>query len=645
MVPLAGDGEVHHYDSNIEFLPRENSEIIDNDYDSHIINTGNENVYALTPHETFGKSGNGVKIGVLEVTEQSTGGTIYDANSSFINGLNITSYSSENPSIVIYDTSSHATNVITVLAGIPTTLNGTTYQGIAPNADIYYANLSWFDATLYPFASIDSIEFESSLTWFKDKNVDIINMSFGFPSNTYSNFDAMLDYYINMYNFIVVVSAGNYDSSLPTPETRVTSPSLSYNCITVGNLSFTKTYNKYDIADSSSFGDNSNSPNKPDLCMFGTKIYNGSDSFSGTSFSAPFVSGTIACMLEAKNSLRDKPDTIKSILTATAMENLVSSNNSNDLVGSTNTSFYGGIASYRSLRDKSGAGLLSIIGAINTATNSSQVYRFCYKYYNNTIQPSWSTQYFYLEEGQSIEASLVFNTYLSKKDDTNAYNVNYNLEVLDENSNTIASINSTDQNVEAAKFTSTSDGYYKFKLSIVVDNSNFNNMYSSNMQNAIDLSRVNMYATLTLTCGCEGAKLLLSNVNGHAHDVYCSCCGFHCIETNDFCNLSSVFHGFHITHYLFYKFNYSNLVSYNECSLEFSYMYNEAQENSIGTSVIDFELDSEQTIYDNDLVRVKQVYYWIIVSDPYNIDIYTKHQGFYVIQDLTTNSFTLEFIN
>ena len=130
--------------------------------------------YYMTPHDTLGYNGAGIRIGVLESRyalkeNDSNEESLFDgyyidlSNPHLANRGIITN-------IPVGDVCKHASSVLSVLAGSPVTVNGVTYQGVATGAAIYYTN-DYGDQT--------HLAYENAFEWFIDNNVSVVNISWG----------------------------------------------------------------------------------------------------------------------------------------------------------------------------------------------------------------------------------------------------------------------------------------------------------------------------------------------------------------------------------------------------------------------------------------------------------------------------------
>lgn len=207
-----------------------------------------------------------------------------------------------------------------------TTINGHKHQGIAPYANTILAHKDTIEEV------ISFIEFLIT-----DQKCTIINMSGGFEyselkSYNSSYFDKWLDIIISKYNVLFVKSAGNKD--------YITSPGNSINSIVVGNLETKEEYFSSIVHKSTNLCMREHSGyiqqpfslnNKPDICAPGTYlefpfiIPNSTTYFpftkyypTGTSFSAPIITGVIALICEAYPKLQNNYLVIKAIILLSA---------------------------------------------------------------------------------------------------------------------------------------------------------------------------------------------------------------------------------------------------------------------------------------------------------------------------------------
>ncbi|MEM0324669.1 MAG: S8 family serine peptidase [Candidatus Aenigmatarchaeota archaeon] len=276
-----------------------------------------------TSFENLNLTGNNVKIAILD-----TGIDIYhrDLNYSLDSWkcfYSINENVIENNWSYCNDDNGHGTHVAGIIAArylgnISKCFEG--YPcGIAPNATLFIAKV--FDSNGYA----NLIDILNALEWAVNNSVDIVSMSFGIDLSSFGLnscyplgnssleraiylFNSLLDEISIKYNIIFVASIGNNPNS-------ISSPACAKNVIGVGAINKNR-----DIAYFSSRGPIDNRI-KPDIVAPGVNInstfpINSYKSLSGTSMSAPFVSGALAILIEAlrENNISFSSQELKAIL-------------------------------------------------------------------------------------------------------------------------------------------------------------------------------------------------------------------------------------------------------------------------------------------------------------------------------------------
>ncbi len=380
-----------------------------------------------------GLSGRGVVVGILEA-----GGIIDENNPNF----------KERPLVNVRrewyykeTVSKHATAVASIAAG---------KFGIAKECKLLSVELAGNPI--------------SETEWMLKKNVNIINNSWGYdyPSGNYDSTSTYFDYIVHNNWVTIVKSAGNYGNE---NEPNVSSPGLGYNVVTVGATTSSGHY----IADYSSYQENF-SISKPTIVApsgvnFKDNPY-GNEYIEGTSFSAPIVTGLIALYMEKYPALKVYPEYVLSLITAsaTAIDNQ-----------------FGDEADTSGLRDKTGAGLVNFENFNSTYNNS-----LCFSNPNNNICKI-KEHSMYLNKDQSIRISLAWIISATGSVDTNLV-TDYDLFVLDNYGNTVASSCSGGNNIEFIDYKAKTSGTYKIVI----------NQYSS--------KRIDKTEFLSLSWCCLNSK-------------------------------------------------------------------------------------------------------------------------------------------
>ena len=226
-------------------------------------------------------TGQGIKVGVVESGIPNNTANLKEGYYTFLH--------------------SRATKHATVVSSI---IGGTT--GIAENVYFYFAS---------------SVGFVENLnTLINTYEMNIVNMSFGKTlQGYYTDREACIDDIVCSTGCTIVKSAGNNGDKLDW-ESRyfVTSPGCAMNAITVGSIDYNK-----NIRHSSSWFTSSGFLLKPDVVAPGGILWDIDNipnidgnvvGHSGTSFSAPMVTGTIALLMEEFPMLKINPALVKSVV-------------------------------------------------------------------------------------------------------------------------------------------------------------------------------------------------------------------------------------------------------------------------------------------------------------------------------------------
>ena len=167
-------------------------------------------------------------------------------------------------------------------------------------------------AKMCPDAKLLSVEIfgnaVSEIDWMLDRNVNVINMSFGEenPTGNYSSDSAYMDYIVNTYKITIVASVGNNGEDTG----YVANPALGYNVIGVGSSSVVNPNVVYFSAYKEI-----NGPDKPNILAPGISI--NIEPFyyqSGTSISAPIVTSCVALLMEERTDLTIHPEYVLALM-------------------------------------------------------------------------------------------------------------------------------------------------------------------------------------------------------------------------------------------------------------------------------------------------------------------------------------------
>ncbi len=184
------------------------------------------------------------------------------------------------------DSHGHGTHVAGVVG-----LNHSQYKGVSEGVELYDLKV------LNEEGVGNSSDIMEALDHAIDNDVDVVNMSFGAEVDECDGTDVLSRAIDNamQYGTISVVSAGNSG-----PEERsINLPGCAENAVTIGSVD-----SQSSLSDFSSRGPTADDRTKPDLVAPGESIVSSSlnDNFrtlSGTSMSAPHVTGAISLLMEA----------------------------------------------------------------------------------------------------------------------------------------------------------------------------------------------------------------------------------------------------------------------------------------------------------------------------------------------------------
>ena len=432
---------------------------VDNSILSEICSsTANSNIGATYLRETssINATGAGIKIGMIENgLPDLTTGYFTNTKMHLVNDQ-YTAADEEYRQKYI----EHATLVAAIMVGKSTTYGDTTYRGVAPDADLYYGTSS------------TKTHFYNLVEQFIDLGVNIINRSGGFSSNgVYSDITKWVDHIAFQHDIHFVAAAGNFSNN----DIYVLTPGLGFNVITVGNASdgdgslgnnivapsdiSNLVLSGTALSDRSSYKATYNGTEvyKPDICAYGTNIQFAALEKSGTSFSAPQVTGIVAQLCQKYSSLLTDNSGVKAILATSAMYKT----ETNAGTRHNNTILY----------DKMGAGIVNARCAYNI--------KYAGKVHNATLSPTATTytftinvpsSYDYLRLGMTwIKKNSVSGSQHENSTATDAPLADYKLEIY-YGTNTSGTARAFSDapctNLEILQFTPTQYGTYTVKVTL-----------------------------------------------------------------------------------------------------------------------------------------------------------------------------------
>lgn len=376
----------------------------------------------------YGNAGSGVKIGQIEAEW----------------GIpNINDPDLQNSSITLGyggNVSEHATNVAKVLVAQNNSYGN---NGLAP------------DAMLYSTGYSDEASFYVGIEWLLNQGVNVINCSAGcLNGGTYDTKCEYIDHIATNHDVHFVASSGNQDP-------YVNSPGMAYNAITVGafdDLGTPLVHSDDILWSGSNYEETSGGarPEKPNLVAPGVHIFPwGSnpqmDMGTGTSFSAPQVTGTIAQLCSYQSALKVKQTTIGAILLASSARKVQGALGTGDIGDYFNT-LVPRVQNNPQLSDKEGVGKLDSRYARGIVS-----YNHCWSYTISSSSFPYSKLVYINASTNSLTRIAIF--WLKR----NAYSLSdLDLAIKDPNGNAIPTAISTlnNNNYEIVQFIPSISGNY-----------------------------------------------------------------------------------------------------------------------------------------------------------------------------------------
>lgn len=442
-----------------------------------------------SPNYNYGNGfkGTGVKIGIIEVDREFDENCPQLSSKVDNNLFYVENHYNDETEVVPSGDKIHATRVTTIICGQKCVVNGEAYEGIVPNATVYFTTNKYVDKD----GRTDHSTLLNAINMLVGTyGVSVINHSGGgYIGGYYASLDKEVDAICYQTNVTFVVAAGNIkpkDENVLPWGLAVSSPAKGYNVISVGNVvtinsNHQKLNGPYEVHEDSFYEQSAYVTNKPDLVAPGTNIYyvdspghlnTDPKTSTGNSFSAPMVTGVVAQLHQVNQSLKSNPTKTKALILAGADPTMVSTS-SNYAVDYNNLVF-----------EKSGLGMLNAVNSVNAALEGnfgSTTFNLrgtssnMHTYSGDAVQVGKQ----YLRAGEKIRVVLTFDKPEANLDVNVLYYNNVDLFLYGPNGNMVSSsvtpVDSTGapdvvNNVEVLEFTATTAGEYIIKAKLVTFN-------------------------------------------------------------------------------------------------------------------------------------------------------------------------------
>jgi hypothetical protein len=330
------------------------------------------------------------------------------------------------------------------------------WVGYAPQASILMANSS---------------SYTSSYSWAKGRGVDVVTMSWHYPSEettgSLHSRDEYFDYWTTRYPYpMIFTSAGNQAGG------GAYSSGKGYNFFGVGNVLNDGDGNRCDdtISASSSWKDpiSSHSDREiPEIAAPGSTHELLGTTFGGTSCATPVAASIATCLIGANTSLRTWPEGLRAVMQATA--------NFQQADGSNFSTWSDG---------KDGTGMLdawyAVLACKARANNTSSYFRaHDYGYISNaSFTNGYMNETWKVKTGTTNSKIRVAFTWNSKTTSSSSVlDADLDLRVYAPNGSLVATSSSYDNNNEFVEFTPPMTGSYTIKVRCYSAPSNFSSYF------------------------------------------------------------------------------------------------------------------------------------------------------------------------
>ena len=279
-----------------------------------------------------------------------------------------------------------------------------------------------------------------------DYNVNIINISLNYDIvGKYTNYDACIDTIISNTGCTIVKSAGNEGDE----SDYITAPGCAMNVITVGSINKSK-----NVHSDSSWNTTESFLMKPDVVAPGGQISdipNIENVYSGTSYAAPMVVGTIALLMEEFPELVINPALVKSVLHLGA-EKLPSQVDYYD----DQSGF--GLINYQNMRNCLSSQCVDTFDLSDTTTTNGILssHNISLSYWDKII----------------IHSNTIINSSINQPNDTNSTPeyTDYSINIFNIETSTYVATSTVDSNIDYLIFINDNRDNTSFRIDIVLEN-------------------------------------------------------------------------------------------------------------------------------------------------------------------------------